>query len=91
MNLSKKDLIGLPVFTQSNQHLGKISDFEFEAEMQRIIKYHIKSEKLVKELLARELIINAERVISIDKEKMIVEDNVAKEKKQAYEVEALPV
>ena len=91
MNLNKKYLINLPVFTQSEQTLGKICDFELDSETQKIIKYHVKSEKLIKELLAKELIISSEQVISIDKEKMVVEDSVTKEKKQAYEAEAIPV
>lgn len=91
MNLRKKDIIDLPVYTQSNQALGKIADFELDPETQKISKYYVKSERTIKELLAKELIISAEQVISIDKDKMIVEDNVTKEKKQAYEPEAVPV
>lgn len=91
MNLKTKDLIGLPVFTQSNQALGKICDFELDPTIQKITKYYVKSGKLIKELLAKELIISSEQVISIDKEKMIVEDNVKKEKSPVYEVPAVSV
>jgi len=91
MNLRKNDLIGLPVFTQSNQHLGKIFDFELDKQTQKITRYYIKSEQLIKEILAKKLVIAAEQVVSIDKEKMIVVDNVRKEKAQAYQAQAVPV
>jgi len=91
MNLGKKELIGLPVFTQSNENLGKVCDFELDSATQKIFRYHVKSERIIKDILAKELIISTEQIVSVDKSKMVVEDNVAKEKKQAYEVGAVPV
>ena len=80
MNLKKNDLIGLPVYTQSNQHLGKVSDFELETSSQLVVKYYIKSKDIIKELLEKELIINNKQVMFISKQKMVVEDNVVPEK-----------
>ena len=91
MNLGKQQLIGLPAFTQSNQSLGRVCDFELDSETQKIIRYHLKSERTIRGLLARELIIASEQVISIDREKMVVEDNVVKEKSQAFEPTAIAV
>lgn len=79
MNLKKNELINLPVLTKSGQTLGRVSDFEIDSLSQKILKYYVKSNSLIKGLLARELMVAAEQVISITKEKMVVEDNLVKE------------
>ena len=76
MKLKKQDIINLPVYTEMGQHLGRVVDFEFESNTQTIINYHVRSRDIIKELLSSDLIINREQVVSITKEKMIVEDNV---------------
>ena len=93
MNLKRNDLIGLPVYTQSNQHLGRVSDFELESSSQLVVKYYIKSRDIIKELLEKELIISKEQVVFISKEKMVVEDNVVPEKevKKAALRKAVPI
>ncbi|XOU94247.1 MAG: PRC-barrel domain-containing protein [Candidatus Kerfeldbacteria bacterium] len=82
MILKKQDIINLPVYTESSQHLGKIVDFEFESDTQTILSYYIRSGHSIKELLSAELIINREQVILITNEKMIVEDNILVEKEK---------
>lgn len=79
MVIPNKQLINLPVFTEKGQHLGKISSFGIETSTQSIIKYYVKPENFIKELVEKELIVSAEQVISINKEKMVVEDNIVKE------------
>lgn len=76
MNLTNNDLIHLPVETQSGQHLGRISSFEIDLENQSIIRYYVKT-GLIKGLWHQELIIAKNQVISVDSEKMIVEDNLS--------------
>lgn len=93
INLQKNELIGLPVYTQSGQYLGKVSDFELEATSQTIVRYHIRSKDIIKELLQKELLISKEQVVSLSSQKMIVEDNVIREeetKKAAFK-KAVPV
>lgn len=75
-----KDLINLPVFTQSGQKLGQISEVEIDPMTGQILKYFIKSNNLIKKFLEKELIINRSQVISLSQEKMVVEDSVIKEK-----------
>lgn len=82
MNLKKQEIINLSVYTQSNQHLGKVIDFEFETSSQSIVKYYIRSKDIIKDLLTPELIISSDQVISISKVKMVVEDNVVTIKEQ---------
>lgn len=78
MTLNYSQLIHLSVETQSGQYLGKIISFEIDPLSQSIVYYHVKS-GLIKGLDKKELIIHQNQVISISKEKMIVEDNVSKE------------
>jgi sporulation protein YlmC with PRC-barrel domain len=85
MNLRKNQLINLPVYTQSGQKLGRVVDFELNCELQEVIKYYVRGENIIKELIEKELIITAEQVISIDDKKMIVEDLVIKEKEAVGE------
>lgn len=81
MNLSSKDLINLPVYTQSDKYLGKVLSFEMDAETQSIIKYYVKAGNLAADLLgeSKELIVFQNQVISLTEEKMVVEDLVGKD------------
>lgn len=83
MILSHKNLLNLPVETKSGQVLGLISRFDLEADEQRIFCYYVKSSRIIRGLLAKELIISADQVISINEKKMIVEDNFGEERKIA--------
>ncbi len=77
MNLRKENIIGLPVYTKNKQYLGKIFDFELNAENQVIVKYFVSSGDLIKKLVKnKELAIGAEQVISVTDKKMIVEDTL---------------
>lgn len=80
MNLKKRDLIDLPVYTKSDQHLGKIVDFDLDSTTHMVSQYHIKSTDIIRGLLTKELIVNQSQVVSLTNQKMIVEDNVAKDK-----------
>lgn len=85
MILSHKNLIGLPVETKSGQALGLISNFDLEVDEQRIIRYYVKSSRMITGLLKKQLIVSASQVISITSEKMVVDDNLSKETKTAEE------
>jgi len=80
MIINKSKLIGLSVFTQMGEPLGKVGGFEIDTDTHKIERYHIKSRDLIKELFGHELIVSASQVISISEEKMIVEDGVIKDK-----------
>jgi len=80
MTLRKSKLINLPVYTNSGEHLGKISDFEFDPGSQTIVRYYVRSGALLRELVQRELIISHEQVVMITEEKMVVVDSVLSEK-----------
>ena len=78
MVLILKDLKSLPVYTKSGFFLGKIKEAEVDSETQQITKYFVRSGNPLKNVLAEELIISANQVISLSKEKMVVDDNVSR-------------
>jgi sporulation protein YlmC with PRC-barrel domain len=86
MILKKNDLINLPVYTRSNQHLGRVADFEVDPQTQQIVRYEVKSGGIIGDLLSKELLVSREQVVSISPEKMVVEDTAvpyAEQKKEA--------
>jgi len=78
MKIQSSDLINLPVYTQGGQHLGRVDSFAINIDSHQITHYHVKT-GLIKGLWHQQLVIVASQVISISKEKMVVEDNVTKE------------
>lgn len=89
MNLSHKQLLNLPVYTESNAYLGRVTSFEINAETHQVIVYYVGSSSWVKTLLSEktpELKIAAAQVISLTEEKMIVDDLVLKEKAKVEKV-----
>jgi len=85
MTLENQDLINLPVYTKSGQNLGRVDHFEIDQSSHTILRYYIKS-GLLKGLWQEQLIVHRSQVISINKEKMIVEDNVKAVLEQAKAV-----
>ena len=97
MKISSKDLINLPVYTQSEDYLGKIASFEINAETQQIIKYYVKAGSLTSSFLgeSQQLIVDHKQVLSLNEEKMVVEDLVKQgmvedSKKQPDPNQAMP-
>jgi len=76
--LHPNQIIGLPVYTQSGMFLGKVIKVETLPDGQTAQKYIVKNTSPLKNLLSGQLIISVEQVISIDEEKMVVEDSVRK-------------
>ena len=82
MRLQSKQLLNLPVYTESQHFLGRVMDFEMDTSTHQVIMYSVGSSSLVKKLLGEreELLINHEHVISLTEEKMTVQDNILKER-----------
>lgn len=75
-----RDLLRLPVTTQSGEFLGRVSDVELELESATIRAYLV-SPSFVKGLFSSEhYIITPSQVVSIGSDKMIVKDGVVGEK-----------
>ncbi|OGY45886.1 MAG: hypothetical protein A2744_00865 [Candidatus Buchananbacteria bacterium RIFCSPHIGHO2_01_FULL_44_11] len=78
MQFSSTDLINLPVYTQSGQNLGRIVSFDFDIESHLVVNYHV-STGLIKGLWHQHLLVHRSQVVSISKDRMLVEDNVSKD------------
>ncbi len=92
MILSNKNLIGLPVFSKSGLLLGKIKSFEIEAETQTIVRYSVKTRNLIGNFLSEkdsELVVGRNQVISINEEKMTVDDILEKIAERARSAEPI--
>lgn len=76
MKISFGQLKKLEVQTKSNLILGKVQDLILETEGQNILQYE------VSKLVGKKYLISREQVISIDENKMIVEDSVDSELKE---------
>jgi sporulation protein YlmC with PRC-barrel domain len=77
MFIHSKDLLRLPVETKSGDFVGKVSGFDMDIETHFVRSYYVRAITPVNLLhgsLYGELVINSNLVISITKEKMIVED-----------------
>ncbi len=74
--ISLKKLLHLPVETESGTKLGTIAGAEIDVEQHVVMRYVVKSSALPKPL-ANELLISPSQVISVTKEKMVVEDGAA--------------
>lgn len=75
MLLDYKDLINLPVETQSHQNLGKVAGLVLDADGQNIYQYRVKPSGLGG-LFSHELLIHRQQVISVTADKLIVDDLV---------------
>lgn len=84
MKLSQKQLNNLPVYTQSQDFLGRVTGFEVDSQTHQINQYYIGSSSWLINLLGQEqdLIISSDQVISLTEEKMTVQDAVIKESVQ---------
>ena len=81
MLLTKKQLIGLPVRIESGQRLGEVRDFELDSDLQSIVNYAVKSDRLLNDLFGKRmdaLSINRNQVVSLNNKEMVVYDAVIK-------------
>lgn len=79
MTLLNKNLLSLPVYTQSGLRLGYVTSFEIDELEQRIKRYSIKTHYGIAGLFDRQLIISAEQVVRLSREKLVVDDAVIKQ------------
>ncbi len=85
MTLSSGQLIGLKVKTQSGLALGRIKDFEVEAETGQIIRYVVADGGWLPKLLNQDLLVDKSQIVRITEEEMIVEDGLVGNKDMVEE------
>lgn len=77
MRLTDRQLVGLPVVTQSGQQLGSVTGFECDIEHHTIETYLVSTSPLITRLFGlqrRTLAVARTQVIAITAEAMIVHD-----------------
>lgn len=74
--LDDKTLLKLPVETESGDALGRVAGFEFDAESHVVLRWRVRPRGLASRVLTSPLLVAREQVVSIDAEKMVVEDAV---------------
>ena len=72
--MDPKEIISLPVYTESGNYLGQVIDLEIDPETGQVKNYFIKSHNFLKNLFKGYLIVEARQVLSVSKEKVIVKD-----------------
>lgn len=82
MILPSKKIIKILVVTKSGRELGYLDDFDIETESQSIIDYYVIPRQVVPGLFKNKLIINRGQIIDILADKIIVSDNLAKDKRK---------
>ncbi len=78
MFIKAKKIIGSKVVTQSGQLLGRVVNFEIDTSNQSIAKYYTQGDLF--SFLKEPLVISANQVVKVKKDKIIVEDLVVSEK-----------
>ena len=73
MLINLKQLIGLPVITRSQQPVGKIIGLILNNESHAVQQYVVKATGLA-HLFTHELLVSPEQVISLDANKIVIED-----------------
>ena len=71
-------LLKLPVQTKSGTPLGRVAGFELELDTQTIVRWQVRPKGIAARVLKKPFLIGREQVLSIDEEKMVVDDNVEK-------------
>jgi sporulation protein YlmC with PRC-barrel domain len=76
MKILYSKFIELPVYTETDTYLGKVSDLEFDLDNYGILKIYLKSKNPLRGLFEDTLIINISQIIKITNEKIVVDNNV---------------
>lgn len=74
MRINSKQLMGLPVITKSGQDLGKVVSVDIDVDSGRLTTIRVKTRGLVKGLLDTDLLVDWSQVVSIDAERVVVQD-----------------
>lgn len=93
MRLTDRQLLGVPVITQSGQPLGSVTGFECDIEHHTIERYLVSTSPLITRLFGlqrRTLAVARTQVVSITAEAMTVQDSLATAPTRPVEGFALP-
>ena len=85
-----EEIIGVPVYTQSEDYLGRVDKVVCEPNTQRALQYWVRDSHWFRRWLGKKLIIHRSQVVSLTKEKMVVFDATVKGW-QAGQIDLAPV
>ncbi len=81
MKVRYEDLRNIPVVTKkSGEKLGKLAGFVLDTDTHAVEQYVVSKSRLLSALLPDDLLIHHSQVVSIDTEKMVVEDSAVHER-----------
>lgn len=73
-HLRDDELIGLSVETTTSENIGRVAGFVFDAESGVVVQYRIRPPGVIAALLeSREFLIHHTQVVSVDRQRMIVQ------------------
>lgn len=80
MRVNTKQLIGMPVDTESGTALGRVASADFDAENGRLTTFHVKSRSMmIPGLLNEEFLVDWSQVVEVTTEHVVVEDTTVPE------------
>lgn len=85
MLIAAKKIIGLRAETKSGRYLGRVRDFEIDADMLEIKKIYVRPAGIVKGLTDGDLVVGKNAVLSVDENKITVADLTEAELAEAVE------
>lgn len=77
-----QDILHLPVYTKSGDHLGKVTDVNIDPDDLRIVQLIVKS-GVALPIVSDEYVIHRQQVIAVSEDKIIVDDAAAKSAEMA--------
>lgn len=65
---------GLPAFTESGERVGTVHGFVLDVGTQEVVQYVIARARTIRSPFGRELLVSRTQVVSLDEEKLVIED-----------------
>ena len=69
----------LPVRTESGKALGHVVDISVDPSTHSVISYHVKTSRMLPDMVQSPLIIHHTQVVSLDEKEMVVDDAVTRD------------
>lgn len=76
MRYRDKELRNVPVETKSGTVLGKLSGYVMDSGSHKVIQYVVKKAHPLAKILPSELFVHSDQVISIEQDRIVVDDAV---------------
>ncbi len=83
MRFRDSDLRGVPVVTRSGQKVGKLAAIIVDSDRHEVAQYAVARSLLLAKIVPDELLVHPSQVVSLDGERMVVEDGAVAERAAA--------